>query len=172
GFEHETRDFLAALDDGVGGFDDRSAARGDRPGSSRAAAGDELVAVPLEQPDALERNAEALAQHLSERRGMALAVIERAGDQRHRAVRLEADATHLLARGRGHFQIAADPEPAQLAPLAALALARPKTAPVRKLHRIIEHRGEIAAIVGHAGRGRVRHFARPDMVAAADRDAV
>ena len=62
-------------------------------------------------------------QHLRERRGVALAVIERAGDDRHRAVGLEPDAAHLLRRRRGHLEEAADAEPAQLAALAALALA-------------------------------------------------
>ena len=37
----------------------------------------------------------AIDQHLRERRGVALAVVERAGDDRDRAVRLEADAAHL-----------------------------------------------------------------------------
>ena len=40
-----------------------------------------------------------LAQHLRERRGVALAVVERAGEDRHAAVGLEADAAHLLVGG-------------------------------------------------------------------------
>ena len=50
---------------------------------------------PCSELDALERHAELLDQHLRERRGVALAVIERAGDDGDGAVVVEADAAHL-----------------------------------------------------------------------------
>ena len=108
----------------------RRAAEHHRARAAGAAAGDQLVAVALQQADALERHAELLAQHLRERRGVALAVVERAGDDGHAAVGLEADAAHLLVGGRGDFEIAADAEAAQLAALLALALALVEALPV------------------------------------------
>src|SRR5919204_528977 len=78
-----------------------------------AAARDQQVAVALDQLDPVERHAELLGQHLGERRPVALAVIERAGDDGDVAVRLEADATHLLHRRRGHFEIVADADSTQ-----------------------------------------------------------
>ena len=92
-------DLLALLDHLGGRFDDRGAAMHHRARAAGAAADDQLVAVALQQPDAVERDAELLAQHLRERRGVALAVIERAGDDGDVAVRLEADAAHLLGAG-------------------------------------------------------------------------
>ena len=87
GFEHEARDLLALLDHFVGAFDDRGAARIHRARAAGAAAGEQLVAVALQQLDALERHAEPRGQHLRERRGVTLAVVERAGDDGDVAVR-------------------------------------------------------------------------------------
>ena len=100
-----------------GGFDDRGAARIHRARTAGAAAREQFVAVALQQPDLLERDAELRRQHLRERRGVALAVIERAGNDGDVAIRLEADAAHFLVRRRGDFEIAADAEAAQLAAL-------------------------------------------------------
>jgi hypothetical protein len=83
-------------------------------------------------------------------KGVALAVIEGAGNDRHIAVRLEADAAHLFVRRGGDLQIAADADAAQLAALLRLALARLEAVPVGKLDRAIEHLGELAAVVFHA----------------------
>ena len=133
GFEHVRGDLLALLDHLVGGFDDRGAAVHDRFRAAGAAAGEQLVAVALQQADALERDAELLGQHLRERRGVALAVVERAGDDGDGAVGLEADAAHLLRRRRGDFEEAADAEAAHLAALAALALAFARSPSRRRL---------------------------------------
>ena len=84
--QHMRGDLLAVLDHLVAGLDDRGAARHHRFGAAGAAAGDQLVAVALQQADPPERDAEPARQHLGERRGVALAVIERAGDDRHVAV--------------------------------------------------------------------------------------
>ena len=65
---------------------------------------------------------------------MALAVVERAGDDRDRTVRLEANAAHL-GRGRGgHFQILADAAAAQLAPSAAFGPASGKPGTIGNLY--------------------------------------
>src|SRR5262249_605989 len=115
---------------------------------------------------------ELLAQHLRERRGVALAIVERAGEDRHRAVRFEANPAHLLV-GRGrHLEIAADADAAQLAALPALAPARRKSLPVPALQPLFHDSGEIAAVIGRARRRLVRQLARPDLVATAELDAV
>ena len=122
------------------------------------------IAVALQQPDALERHAELLAQHLRERRGVALAVIERAGEDGDAAVGVEADAAHLLVGGRGDFEIAADADAAQLAALLALALALGEALPVGSLQRLLEDRREVAAVIGRAGGGLVGNLALADLV--------
>src|SRR6185437_14216082 len=111
--------------------------------------------------------AEIRHQHLREGRRMTLAVIERAGDYGHGAIRLEMDAAHLLRSRRRRFQIAADAEPAQQSALPALALAARKTLDVGKCHRVLEYAGKIAAVIGHAG-GRLEwHFPGANEVALA-----
>ncbi len=78
-------------------------------------------------------------QHLRERRGVAHAEIERAGEDRHAAVGLEHDAAEFLGRRRGDFEEAADAEPAQLAALAALALALAEALDVGGVDRLLQH---------------------------------
>ena len=60
--------------------DDGRAARHDRLRAAGAAAGDQPVAVALHQADLVEGHAEAGAQHLREGRPVALAIVQRAGD--------------------------------------------------------------------------------------------
>ena len=103
---------------------------------------------------------------------MALAVIERAGDQRHRAVGLEADAAHFLVRRRGDFEIRADAEPAQLAALLAFAPAGREALHVGGFERILEHAGEIAAVICHVGGGIERDLRGADVVLLAQRNPV
>ena len=160
-------DLPALLDHLGGSLHDRGAAVHDRFRSAGAAAGEELVAVALEQTDALERDAEPLAQHLRERRGMALAVIEGAGDDGDGAVGLEADAAHLLRRRCRDLEKAADAEPAHAAALAALSLAAPETLGVGGLERMLEHARKIAAVVVAPRCHLARQLARPDLVAPA-----
>ena len=111
-------------------------------------------------------------KHLRERRGVAHAEIERAGRQRHGAVGIEFDVGELLRRRRGDFEEIADAEPAQLAALAAFALALGKALAVGKLERLLGQRREIAAVVGAAGCGLVRQVARRDLIALAQRHAI
>jgi hypothetical protein len=82
---------------------------------------------------------------------MALAVIERAGRQRHAAVGIEGDLAELAARRRGHLEIGADGDPAQLAASAAFLLALSKIGMVGNLQRLVEDAGEVAAVIGDAG---------------------
>ena len=85
---------------------------------------DQLIAVALQQLDLVEGNAELLRQHLREGRPMALAVIERAGDNGDRAVGVEADAALFLGHGGGGFDVTGNAKPAQFAFALAHALAR------------------------------------------------
>ena len=98
---------------------------------------------------------------------MALAVIQRAGDQLHRAVRLEHDLAEFDAGRRGDFEIGADRDAAQLAALAAFLLALGKVGVVGNLQRLVEHALEIAAVIGDAGGGRERHLRGLDEIALA-----
>ena len=97
GFQEVRRGLLAAFDHHVARLDDGAAALHHRARAAGAAAGDELIGIALQQPDLFERHAEPVRQHLRERRGVTLAVIERAGDDGDDAVVLETDAAHLVA---------------------------------------------------------------------------
>ncbi len=165
-------DLLAVLDDLVGRLHDGGAAHGRRARTAGAAAGDQLVAVALQQPDAVERDAELVGQNLRKGRRVALAVIERAGDDGHRAVVLEADAALFGGHRRGGLDIAGDAEAAQLAGALAVALARLEALDVGALHRILEQAGEVAAVVVDAGRRLERHFLGLDEIAPAQLEPV
>ncbi len=115
--QHVGGDLLALLDDERARLGDGRAAGHDRLGTARAAAGDEPVAVALHQADLVEGHAELGRQHLREGGPVALPVVQRAGDDGDRAVGLEMDAAHFVAGRRGHFEVAADAAPAQLAVL-------------------------------------------------------
>ncbi len=107
-----------------------------------------------------------------EGRGVALAVIERAGDDGDGAVGIELDAALLLGHRRRGFDVAGDAEAAQFAGLLALALALGEALGVGLRQRFLEQAGEIAAVIGGAGRRRVRHVLRLDEVAAAQFELV
>ena len=84
--KHVRRGPAALLDADRACLDDGGAAGHHALGPAGAAAGNQLVAVALQQPHAVEWHAEPVAQHLREGRGMALAVVQRAGNDRHRPV--------------------------------------------------------------------------------------
>src|SRR5207244_7802779 len=153
-FERLGCGLLAFLHDQRGRLDDRLSARGDRARAAGAAAESHEVAVILLQRNLLEGHAELRRKYLRERRGMALAVIERAGGEFYRAIWLECDLAKLAARGCGYFEIGADRDATQLAGLAALLLAFGKVGVIGNFDRPVEHALEIAAVIGHAGRGR------------------
>src|ERR1700742_4501556 len=144
---------LALGDDKRGGLDNRRAGRGDRARAAGTVAEAHEVAVVLLQRDLLEGHAKLRRQYLRERRGMALAVIERAGGEFHRTVRLEGDLAEFAARGRRELEVGADRDPAKLAVLAAFLLAPGEIGVIGNLERLVEHALEIAAVVGDAGGG-------------------
>ncbi len=119
-----------------------------------------------------EGDAEAVGEDLGEGGGVALAVVERAGDDGHGAVGLEAEAAHFGHRGGGDFEVLADATAAELAAGAALGAAGGEAVPVGECQGAVEDGGEIAAVVVHAGGGGVGHLLGLDVVAAAELDAV
>ena len=170
--QHMCGDLLAGLDDLVAGGDDRGAARHHRFRAAGAAAGDQLVAVALQQADLIERDAQTRAEHLRKRRCVALPVIQCAGDDRDGAVRLEADAAHFAARRSGQFEVVADAPPTQSAARPAFRLARGKPVPIGERQGLVQQVGKVAAVVGRAVRGVIGHRLGRDMVAPAQFDPV
>ena len=148
-------------------LDDRRAGRGDRARAAGAVAEADEVAVVLFERDLLEGYAELRRQHLCERRGVTLAVVERAGGEFHRTVRLEGDLAEFAARRRGDLEIGADRDAAQFAGFSALLLAFGKIGVIGKLQRLAEHGLEIAAVIGDAGCGSERQLRRLDEIALA-----
>ncbi len=130
------------------------------------------IAVALFEFYALEGHTELRTQHLRKRRRVALAIIERAGDQPHHTVILEHDLAKLDAGRRGDLQIRADGNAAQLAALAALFLAFGKVGVIGHCQCLLEHALEIAAVIGDAGGGRERHLRWLDEIAFAQRQSV
>ena len=114
-FQHMRGNLLAAVDDLVGGLH-RCAAplRASPSASRRCRRRNAAIAVAFHQPDAVKRNAELVGKDLRVRRRVAHAEVERAGDDRNRAIGLETDRAELLAWRCRDFEIAADTETAQL----------------------------------------------------------
>ncbi len=170
--EKRGRRELAALDHLVEHGKDRGAARHERARAARAAATRKLVAVALVEADALEGHAELVDDDLGEGRLMALAMVMRAAEERHVAILLEADAAELGSHGGRHLEIGRDASPAQLAALAAQALAGRETLPIRGVERLIHQALEIAAIIGLARGGGVGEILRPDEIAPTQGDPI
>ena len=103
---------------------------------------------------------------------MALAVVERAGDQRHTAILVERDLAELLAWRRGHLEIGADRDAAQFSALAALLLAFGEAGIVGSRQRVRHHGREVAAVILHARRRIERHLRALDEILLAQLDAV
>src|SRR3954467_3686888 len=102
-------DVLPLFHDLYGRFHYGGATVHDRFGSAGAATHEQFVAVALEQPDALKRQAESFCEHLGEGRGVTLTVVHTPGDDRNGAVRLEPDAAHLFGRRSSDFKKVAYP---------------------------------------------------------------
>ena len=166
-------DLFALLDHLGGGFDDGGAAVHDRFRTAGAAGRQKLVAVALQETNALERDAEPLAQHLRERRRVSLPVIKRTGDDGDGAVGLEAQAAHFLARRRGDLEKVAHAEPAYFSTFAALAFAAREALDIGRFERVLEHTGKVAAVEGDRRAGArlerrdIGHFFRRHEVTAA-----
>src|SRR5262249_61232074 len=112
-----------------------------------AAAERHAIAVAFDHADKLERHAEQIRQNLRISRRVTHAEVERAGDDRDRAIRFEMHRAELLAGSGGDFEVATDAEPAQQTALAAFALALVEARVVGGIQRLLEHAKEIAAVV-------------------------
>ena len=77
-----------------------------------------------------------------------------------------------FARRCRYFQKVADAEAAQLAAFAAFALAGGKALDVGEFERLLGQLREVAAVIGHVGRGLVRQLFRPDLIALAQREPI
>src|SRR3954451_16443434 len=130
------------------------------------------VAVALFELDVFEGYAKLRREHLCEWRGVALPIVERAGDQSHRAVIFEHDLAEFDAGRRRDFEVRADGDAAQLAPLAAFFLALGYIGVIGYLELLVEDALEIAAVVGDAGGSRERHLRRLDEISFPQRQAV
>ncbi len=157
-FQHVGGDLLALLDHLVAGLEEGLAGDQRRLRAAGAAADFELVGIALQQAEAGHRDAELAAQHLGERRGVALAVVERAAQHGDGAVGLEAHAAIFLGRRSGDLEVGADAAAAQLVLRAALGLALVEALPVGGCQRLVEHGGELAGIVVHGRRRLVGHL--------------
>ena len=104
--------------------------------------------------------------------GMALAVVERAGDEGHVAIRFEPDAAQLLADDACRFEKAANSEPTQETFALRLDSALAEAGDVRRFHRLVHQSGEIAAVVGQARERLVGQLVRADLIAAPQFDPV
>lgn len=111
-------------------------------GAAGAAAGDQPVAVALDEADLVEGHAERGMQNLREGRPMALAIVERARDDADRAVFLEMQSAHLVHRRRRHLQVATDAASAQQPALPALLAPRREAVPVGRHQRAVEEPGK------------------------------
>ncbi len=171
-FQHIGSGGLALFDHQFRGLHDGLAARGDRAGATGAVTGMHDIAVALLQFDGIERHTEAVAQHLRERRGVALAVIERSGHKLHRIVVDELDLAELDAGRGGDFQIRAHRDATQLAALAAFALASGEAGMIGEFQRVVEHTLEVAAVIGQAVGGGVGDLRRLDEIAPPQRQPV
>src|SRR5689334_16572135 len=101
----------------------RRADKQQRSSPAAAAAKCHAVAVAFHHPDAVKRDAQKIGEDLRICRGVAHAEIERACNDRDRAIRLEMDRAEFLAGRRGDFQVTPDTETAQQSALFAFALA-------------------------------------------------
>src|SRR6185503_15384465 len=99
------------------------------------------------EADPLEWDAQPRRQHLGEWGPVPLPVIQRPGDDRDVAIRLEADPAHLAPGRSGQFEIIADAAAAQFAACPALLSPRGKPVPIGQDNRLVEEVGELAAIV-------------------------
>ena len=156
----------AALDHLVRGVADRHPGGGQRARAAGAAALGQAVGIALHDPDLLERHAEPLVQDLGVGGLVALAVRLGADRDADAAVVLEADRGELELIAHRRFDVVAHADAAPEAAPRRLRPALPDAPPVGDRHRLVHDPGELARIIGLAGRRAERHRARVDQVAA------
>ena len=165
-------DFLALLDDGVGGLAHDDAGKPHRAGGMRAAAFLDDVGVVFEHIDVVERHAEPLRHALRERRFVRLAARQRADHDIDAAGRVHCDVGALARIAAGGFEITAKPDAAQLLALLRFGAPLPESFPVAELERALHHRPIGAVVVSDALRVFVRKGRGRNEIAPAQRDAI
>src|SRR5262249_48012555 len=111
GFERFGGDPPPLLDDHVGGAPDRGAAHISRARAAMPAAERDYVGIALHEADHVVRQAEPVGEDLRKSRLVPLADRLRAGGQRSRAVRREADIDILARRATGRLDVIGEAEP-------------------------------------------------------------
>ena len=132
-----------------------------------AAADRDLSGIALDVADGLERHAQPFMHELREHRGMSLPVRMGAGDDRHRAARIEAQI-HAVVEDAALLDIEGHGAAAQLAFAFGFLLARLVALPVADGEALLHHAMEFAGVIDPEGRRRVGQLAFRDQVAAAD----
>ena len=159
---------LAALDHDVGGVADRHALGGQRARAAGAAAPLELGGVALNDADLLERDAEAVVQHLGVGGLVALAVGLGADHDVDRCRRRRTRSSPPPAGRPSSIRCSTTCRcRAAAAPRAPRRGAR-EAVPVGLLERGVHDPGELAGVVDLAGRGLERHLRGADEVPAAE----
>ena len=138
----------------------------------RAAADRHDVGVALDQPDAVDLDAEPFADALRKAGLVALAARQRADGDVDAAFRMHMDLGVFARRAAGDFEIVRKPDAAQLAGAFGFALALVEALPVRQRERAVHDLAVVAAVVGHAERVGVGLRLRRNEIAAAQVDAV
>ena len=164
GLQHVRRQRPGLLHHQRGRLDDGTPGRHQRLRTASAAARDQQVAIGLHQPHALERHPQMGVQHLGEGAPVALAVIQRAGDDGDKTVFLEADLALFLGRRGGAFQEVADADAAQNAAPRRFRPACRKAIEIAFGQRLVEQRTEFAAIIDAARSRLVWHCRGRDVV--------
>jgi hypothetical protein len=132
-----------------------------------ADAGIDEIGVAILVADEIGIDAELVRQHLLEDRAVALAVIHAAGDERDRARWVEAHLGEFIIAPAGRGDRGGDAEAEDLAALLGGLAPLGDARVIGELQRVVEILGEVARIIDLLHRGRVRHRARGDGVAAA-----
>src|SRR5438105_3760011 len=140
---------LRLLDDGVGGTLERRAAEHRAARSVRPAPERDGVGIALHEAHVLERHAEPVGDELRIRRGMALPVRVRAGDDGHHAARVETEL-HALVEDAGVLEVVDKRATAEPAARFTLLFSLWVTRPVGELERAIREPAEFARVVGPA----------------------
>ncbi len=131
----------------LGGCQEGVAAGHDRLRPPGAAAGSQLVAVALHEFDGVDRQAQPVGRHLGEGGRVALALVQRPGQDGDASIGTEPDSSGLLARPGRDLQIGRHRPAAQKPVRCGLRTTRLVSVPVGPLRRLVQDRPEITAVI-------------------------
>ena len=133
----------------------------------RAAAVGDGIGVALDVTDRLERDAEPLGDQLGERGGVTLAMRVRAGEDRRRTARVEADL-HPVVEDAGELDEEHHRSSSHQTAGGRRGATRLVAAPIAIGLAAVEQADEVSAVVDEPGRGRVWQLRFGDQVAPAN----